>query len=42
MEAGPENLCVPKSEVDYVLRNRLTGVTDPERLDQKGGAASDR
>jgi hypothetical protein len=42
MEAEPENLYVPKSEVDYVLWNRLTGVTDPERLDQRAGSASDR
>lgn len=32
MEAGPENRFVPKTEVDYQLWNRLTGVTNPERL----------
>lgn len=34
IQAGPENLFVPKSQVDYVLWNRLTGVDNPERLDQ--------
>jgi hypothetical protein len=33
MSAGPDNLYVPKSEVDYVLWNRLIGVQNPERLD---------
>lgn len=32
MEAGPDNLYVPKTEVDYQLWNRLTGVQNPERL----------
>lgn len=31
MEAGPGQLLVPKSEVDYQLWNRLRGVTDPSR-----------
>jgi hypothetical protein len=31
MEAGPEQWIVPKREVDYQLRNRLRGVTDPAR-----------
>ena len=34
MEAGPENLYVQKSEVEYTLWNRLTGVEDPARLDE--------
>jgi hypothetical protein len=37
MVAGPDNWYVPKSETDYVLWNRLLGVTDPSRLDQPGG-----
>ena len=37
MTAGPDNLYVPKDEVDYLLWNRLTGVTTPERLDQPAG-----
>lgn len=32
MEAGPDNCYVPKTEVDYQLWNRLTGVQNPERL----------
>ena len=32
MAAGPGNLLVPKSEVDYQLWNRLRGVTDPARI----------
>jgi hypothetical protein len=32
MVAGAENAYVPKSEVDYDLWNRLTGVEEPERL----------
>lgn len=32
MEAGPDNYYVPKTEVDYQLWNRLTGVQNPERL----------
>ena len=31
MEAGPDSLIVPKTEVDYQLWNRLRGVTDPAR-----------
>ena len=31
MEAGPDNLYVPKSEVDYQLWNRLIGVANAER-----------
>ena len=34
MVAGPDNYYVPKSETDYQLWNRLTGVTDPARLDE--------
>lgn len=37
MTAGPDNYFVPKSETDYQLWNRLTGVTDPSRLDDAGG-----
>ncbi len=37
MVAGPDNYYVPKSETDYQLWNRLTGVTDPSRLDDAGG-----
>ena len=37
MVAGPQNWYVPKSETDYVLWNRLSGVTDPARLDEAGG-----
>ncbi len=36
MEAGPDNLYVPKANVDYLMWNRLTGVTTPERLDEPG------
>ncbi len=32
MEAGPDNWYVPKTEMDYQLWNRLTGVQNPERL----------
>ena len=39
MVAGPANRFVPKSEIDYVLWNRLIGVKDPDRLDE---AATDR
>jgi hypothetical protein len=35
MAAGPDNWYVPKSEVDYVLWNRLIGVTNPARLDER-------
>jgi hypothetical protein len=34
MVAGPDHLYVPKSDVDYVLWNRLRGVHDPKRLDR--------
>ena len=34
MEAGPDHLYVPKSEVDYQLWNRLIGVTNPARTGQ--------
>lgn len=34
MVAGRHSYCVPKSEVDYMLWNRLIGVEDPARLDQ--------
>jgi hypothetical protein len=34
MSAGPDNLYVPKSEVGYVLWNRLIGVQNPKRLDE--------
>lgn len=34
MEAAPNNWYVPKSEVDYVLWNRLIGVHNPARLDE--------
>ncbi|MBM0743124.1 hypothetical protein JOY44_16165 [Phormidium sp. CLA17] len=33
-EAGSNNWYVPKTEVDYELWNLLTGVQDPNRLDQ--------
>jgi hypothetical protein len=36
MEAAPDNWYVPKSEVDYQLWNRLTGVDNPERLGEAG------
>lgn len=32
MEAGPDNLYVAKSGMDYQLYNRLRGVTEPERV----------
>jgi hypothetical protein len=35
MIAGPTNLYVPKDSVGYVLWNRLRGVTNPERLDER-------
>jgi hypothetical protein len=41
MKAGQKNWYVPKSEVDYVVWNRLIGVTNPERLDQADEGASD-
>jgi hypothetical protein len=34
MTAGPDNLYIPKREVDYVLWNRLRGVHNPARLDE--------
>lgn len=33
MEAATYHFVVPKSEIDYVLWNRLVGVINPERLD---------
>jgi hypothetical protein len=36
MVAGRDNWYVAKSEVDYVLWNRLIGVDNPARLDQAG------
>lgn len=33
MVAGEDNYYVPKDDIDYTLWNRLTGVTNPERLD---------
>jgi len=38
MTAGSDNYFVPKSETDYQLWNRLTGVTDPARLDDAGAS----
>jgi hypothetical protein len=35
MEAGPDNLYVPKSEVDYQTWNRIIGVENPERLGEE-------
>jgi hypothetical protein len=40
--AGQKNWYVPKSEVDYVVWNRLIGVTNPERLDQADEGATDQ
>jgi len=37
--AGQDNWYVAKSQVDYPLWNRLTGVTNPDRLDQPSGEA---
>lgn len=34
MSAERNSLYIPKSDVDYVLWNRLVGVTNPERLDE--------
>lgn len=31
MEVGPDNLIIPKTEVDYQTWNLLRGVTDPAR-----------
>ena len=36
MSAGRRSALVRKGEVDYLLWNRLTGVNQPERLDQPG------
>jgi hypothetical protein len=33
-EVGPDDLIVPKAEVDYVTWNRLIGVDTPARLDE--------
>jgi hypothetical protein len=38
--AGPDDLYIPKRDVDYVLWNRLTGVSTPERLDQPDASAT--
>jgi hypothetical protein len=35
-EANPDHWYVPKSAVDYQLRNRLIGVRNPERLGMAG------
>src|SRR5690348_7721946 len=35
MTIGPNQWIVPKTEVDYVLWNRLTGVENPARLDER-------
>lgn len=32
--AGSQNLYVPKTDTDYLLWNRLLGVTNPARLDE--------
>jgi len=37
MKAGPKTYYVPKKALDYVTWNRLTGVTNPERLDEAEG-----
>jgi hypothetical protein len=37
--AGQDNWYVAKSQVDYPLWNRLTGVDNPDRLDQPSGEA---
>jgi hypothetical protein len=34
MIAGSDDLYIPKADTDYVLWNRLTGITTPERLDR--------
>jgi hypothetical protein len=34
MVSSENNGYVPKSEVDYILWNRLISVDDPERLDE--------
>jgi len=36
---GPENWYIAKSQVDYPLWNRITGIDNPERLDQPTGEA---
>lgn len=38
MEAGPDNMYVPKTEVDYQLWNRLKGVKNPDRLGEASEA----
>ncbi len=35
MIAGPDNLYVPKKDTGYVLWNRLTQVSNSQRLDEK-------
>jgi len=37
--AGPENWYIAKSQVDYPLWNRITGIENSERLDQPTGEA---
>jgi hypothetical protein len=37
--AGAENWYIARSQVDYPLWNRLTGVDNPDRLDQPTGEA---
>lgn len=39
LSAGEENWYVAKNQVDYPLWNRLTGVDNPDRLDQPTGEA---
>jgi len=36
MSVGEDNWYVPKDAVDYALWNRLRGVTDAQRLDERG------
>ncbi len=38
--AGPNNLYVPKKDTDYLLWNKLLGVTNPGRLDEGSAPAS--
>ena len=42
MTAGPKNRYIPKVDTDYVLWNRLTGVTNLERLDEADDGATTR
>ena len=41
MVADLDHYYVPKDEIDYVLWNRLTGVTNPERLDRNSPPAGE-